>query len=132
MQPSLPQGTRTTMTDTLTVQGSFTFHSAWWYRGCHHPNLNGLYREPGTISGSGMNWNALRPSYPLKFTEGKAECLKMLTCINLSYCTSDHKTCNIRPLMKAIVRTMLNTIPTRREGTKQVVGALTYSTPQSS
>ena len=39
MKPSLPQGTRTTMTDTLTVHDNFTFHGAWWYRGCHHSNL---------------------------------------------------------------------------------------------
>jgi hypothetical protein len=29
---------------------------AWWYKACHHSNLNGLYLMAGELFGKGMNW----------------------------------------------------------------------------
>ncbi|KAJ8315159.1 hypothetical protein KUTeg_007309 [Tegillarca granosa] len=49
---------------------SMLYSGAWWYRGCHHSNLNGLYNT--TIYGKGINWYHWHGYYySLKTTEMK-------------------------------------------------------------
>ena len=49
------------------------FKGAWWYEGCHHSNLNGLYlRGRHTSHGDGVNWLQWRGHYySLQKTEMK-------------------------------------------------------------
>ena len=43
---------------------------AWWYKTCHHSNLNGKYLG-NKHDGRAANWNHFRSSLSLKFTEMK-------------------------------------------------------------
>ena len=49
------------------------FKGAWWYKGCHAFNLNGLYLNGQHASRAiGVNWDKLRGHhYSLKRTEMK-------------------------------------------------------------
>ena len=44
---------------------------AWWYKSCHHSNLNGKYQTGGEKDNKGARWNTFRGSLSLKFTEMK-------------------------------------------------------------
>ena len=43
---------------------------AWWYRSCHHSNLNGRYFNTPTINDQGIVWRAWKSS-TLQFTKMK-------------------------------------------------------------
>ncbi|KAI0229484.1 Fibrinogen C domain-containing protein 1-A, partial [Lamellibrachia satsuma] len=49
------------------------YHGGWWYKGCHHSNLNGLYLSgANTAHGKGINWYQWRGwKYSLKKVEMK-------------------------------------------------------------
>ena len=48
-----------------------SFHGAWWYKDCHHSNLNGLYRS-GLSGDRGINWlHFLNNRISLKFAQMK-------------------------------------------------------------
>ena len=49
------------------------YKGAWWYKACHHSNLNGLYHEEGASPhGIGINWNAWKGvEYSLRMVEMK-------------------------------------------------------------
>ena len=51
------------------------FKGAWWYRGCHQANLNGLYLNGSHSSYAvGVNWSRFRGYYySLKRTEMKVK-----------------------------------------------------------
>eukprot|EP00794_Sanderia_malayensis_P002451 gene2451-2822_t len=50
-----------------------TYHGAWWYRGCHYSNLNGLHPSKGVVStASGISWYTWKGKYDtIKFSEMK-------------------------------------------------------------
>jgi ficolin len=37
-----------------------SYQGAWWYKSCHHSNLNGLYLKAGEKSPNGMKWYYLK------------------------------------------------------------------------
>ena len=43
---------------------------AWWYKSCHHSNLNGQYLG-NKIDSRGLRWRGFRSGLSLKFTEMK-------------------------------------------------------------
>ncbi|XP_060580116.1 angiopoietin-related protein 7-like [Ruditapes philippinarum] len=49
------------------------WHGAWWYKSCHHSNLNGkYYNQPGKIGSSGITWFHWKNThYSLKKVEMK-------------------------------------------------------------
>ncbi|XP_060558351.1 ficolin-2-like [Ruditapes philippinarum] len=49
------------------------WHGAWWYKDCHHSNLNGqYYNQPGKLDGTGINWRHWKNNnYCLKKVEMK-------------------------------------------------------------
>ena len=51
---------------------AISYHGAWWYGpGCHHSNLNGLYRS-GLNGAQGVAWwHFLNKYFSLKFTQMK-------------------------------------------------------------
>ena len=51
------------------------FKGGWWYKKCHHANLNGLYHGgPFHSYADGVSWNAFRGrQYSLKRTELKLQ-----------------------------------------------------------
>ena len=46
------------------------FTGAWWYKDCHHSNLNGKYK-PRNTDYKGAVWDKFRGGLSLKFTEMK-------------------------------------------------------------
>ena len=46
------------------------YKGGWWYKDCHHSNLNGLYLGAGQTSDTGMRWSSWQ-SYVMKKTEMK-------------------------------------------------------------
>ena len=50
-----------------------TYHGGWWYKDCHHSNLNGKYHDGlHRANGVGVNWSFWKGSYEsLKTTEMK-------------------------------------------------------------
>ena len=45
---------------------------AWWYKSCHHVNLNGQYKYNSTTTANGIIWKAWHGyEYSLKKTEMK-------------------------------------------------------------
>ena len=48
------------------------YKGAWWYKSCHHSNLNGGYLKAGEISGKGITWYEWKNDYrTIKKTEMK-------------------------------------------------------------
>ena len=48
-----------------------SFQGAWWYKNCHHSNLNGLYRS-GLFGNEGVQWGRfLNNDISLKFAQMK-------------------------------------------------------------
>ena len=47
--------------DSFDANCAVRFKGAWWYKGCHHSNLNGLYGS--TEYGEGLNWYAWHGHY---------------------------------------------------------------------
>ena len=47
------------------------YTGAWWYKSCHHSNLNGKYQTGGESDCKGAGWNTFRGCFSLKFTEMK-------------------------------------------------------------
>ena len=48
------------------------YKGAWWYKHCHHSNLNGRYLKAGEKSSQGMSWYLWKKDYrSMKKTEMK-------------------------------------------------------------
>ncbi|XP_019643162.1 PREDICTED: ryncolin-1-like [Branchiostoma belcheri] len=62
--------TRDSDSDTSALNCAVTYTGAWWYNGCHHANLNGMYGN--NDFGKGVNWIQFKGEYEsLAFSEMK-------------------------------------------------------------
>jgi hypothetical protein len=54
--------------DTQKGDNCATYHKgAWWYYGCHHVNINGLY-VGNKVDDTGMRWKTFKGSQSMKTT----------------------------------------------------------------
>ena len=47
------------------------YHGGFWYRNCHHTNLNGEYLRNGASSAAGVRWWHWKRNYSMKQVEMK-------------------------------------------------------------
>jgi ficolin len=47
-----------------------SWKGSWWYKNCHHSNLNGLYLGAGQRDSTGIQWSGWQ-SYVMKKTDMK-------------------------------------------------------------
>ena len=67
----MPFSTKDRDNDQLSGNCAISRHGAWWYKGCTHSNLNGLYRS-GLIGANGIQWHHfLNNDISLKFAQMK-------------------------------------------------------------
>ena len=72
--------------DAMGISCATTYEGAWWYKGCHHSNLNGRYLKGHHASlADGINWSPWRGYYySLKFTEMKVRAIQDRKCSSKS------------------------------------------------
>ena len=70
---SLPFSTPDQDNDNRPSNCASGYHGAWWYKSCHHCNLNGIYRHSNPCPfGDGVIWYDWKGHYySLKKTEMK-------------------------------------------------------------